>query len=221
MRNSRQLVNIAIFGVCCLVGFAQSASAGEVTINWDPNSESDLAGYYIYYGTSSRDYNTTLWVGNQTSYQVSGLQGGQRYYFAVTAIDHSGNESNFSREVSAIIPQQDEDDEPDDQPPDDQPTDSAPLMQVYNFPNPFQVRNENTRIRYELQNDAEVTIEILDVNMNVVKTLIKNEFKAQGEHIEDVWDGTNASGNYVSNGVYFCNIRTPDHQEVIKIAVTR
>lgn len=211
------------FITCLIIGLVGSASAPQVvadagvTVSWDANTESDLAGYKVHYGRSSRDYDNILWVGNQTSHEVAGLQGGERYYFAVTALDHSGNESELSREVSIIIPEQ----EGEDEEPEPQPTNATKLAQVYNFPNPFQVRSENTRIRYELQNDAEVTIEILDVNMNVVNTVIENEFKSQGVHVEDVWDGTNASGNYVANGVYFCNIRADEHQEVIKIAVTR
>jgi len=217
MLGTRQLINGLLISSVCSIFAAQAFAYGGVTVSWDPNTESDLAGYKVHYGSSSRNYDNILWVGNQTSYQVSGLQDGQRYYFAVTALDHSGNESDFSREVSIIIPEQEEDDEE----PDEQPNNATTLTQVYNFPNPFKVRSESTRIRYELQNDAQVTIEILDINMNVIKTLSKNEFKTRGEHVEDVWDGTNANGNYVSNGVYFCNIRTSDHQEVIKIAVTR
>jgi hypothetical protein len=39
-----------------------------------------------------------------TSYVASGLQRGQTYYFAVTAYDGSGNESDFSAEASKPIP---------------------------------------------------------------------------------------------------------------------
>lgn len=213
MQGFKYLLMWAIWSASSAQLFANSG----VTVSWDANTESDLSGYKVHYGRSSRNYDNVIWVGNLTSYQVLGLQGGQRYYFAVTALDFSGNESDLSREVSIIIPQQ-EDENEDPQTP---PPNSVTLTQVYNFPNPFKVRNGNTRIRYELQTDAEVTIEIMDVSMNLVKTVVKNEFKSQGVHVEDVWDGKNAQGNYVSNGVYFCNIRTGDHQEVIKIAVTR
>jgi hypothetical protein len=38
------------------------------------------------------------------SYSLSGLAGGKTYYFAVTAVDGSGNESPYSNEVSKTIP---------------------------------------------------------------------------------------------------------------------
>jgi hypothetical protein len=72
-----------------------------VTLTWNANGESDLQGYRVYYGTSSRNYTTNTDVGNVSSYTVSGLSTGATYYFVVTALDSSGNESNFSSEVSA------------------------------------------------------------------------------------------------------------------------
>jgi hypothetical protein len=77
--------------------------SGEVTLAWDPNTEADLAGYRVYYGTSSRDYGVTLDVGNWTSCTIGGLQQGKTYYFAVTAYDTVGNESDFSEEVSWLV----------------------------------------------------------------------------------------------------------------------
>jgi hypothetical protein len=73
--------------------------AAEVTLAWDPNSESDLAGYKIYYGTASGQYGTPIVIGKQTEYTVTGLTPGVTYYFAVTAYSVSGLESGFSNEV--------------------------------------------------------------------------------------------------------------------------
>ena len=57
-----------------------------------------LAGYKVYYGTSSGSYSTVIDAGNVTSYDVSGLAAGT-YYFVVTAYDTFGSESPFSNEV--------------------------------------------------------------------------------------------------------------------------
>ncbi len=73
--------------------------SAQVTLTWDPNSESDLAGYKIYNGNSSGNYDTNIDVGNQTSYTISGLVDGNAYYFVATAYDFSGNESDYSAEV--------------------------------------------------------------------------------------------------------------------------
>lgn len=84
--------------ILATVGFA-----GVATVSWDPNSESDLAGYKIYYGLESRIYSNQIYVGNVISYRITGLEEGQKYFFAATALDFSGNESQFSIEVSATI----------------------------------------------------------------------------------------------------------------------
>lgn len=80
---------------------------GSLTVSWNPNSESDLAGYKVYYGDRSGNYPTVINVGNVTTYTVSNLQGGVTYYFVVTAYDNSGNESSYSLEVSATLPSSD------------------------------------------------------------------------------------------------------------------
>lgn len=75
-----------------------NATTGSVVVSWNANSESDLAGYKIYYGTEPRS--NIINVGNTTSYSISDLTAGQTYYFELTAFDQSGNESNFSEQVA-------------------------------------------------------------------------------------------------------------------------
>jgi fibronectin type 3 domain-containing protein len=87
-------------------------------LGWDPNTEADLAGYNIYYGTATRGYGSPIDVGNQTEYTVNGLEEGQTYYFAAAAYDTNGNESDYSNEVSETIPvQEPTPDEPGIEPP--------------------------------------------------------------------------------------------------------
>jgi hypothetical protein len=77
--------------------------AGSATLNWQPNEESDLAGYRVYYGTESRIYGPPLNVSTVTDYSINDLPEGMTYYFAVTALDTSGNESGYSNEVQKAI----------------------------------------------------------------------------------------------------------------------
>ena len=69
-------------------------------LQWDPNLEPDIAGYKIHWGTSSRVYQKSVDVGAVTSYELSGLDDGVTYYFAVTAYNAAGLESDYSNEVS-------------------------------------------------------------------------------------------------------------------------
>jgi PKD repeat protein len=81
---------------------ATPASAAQVTLGWNaPTNGPTPAGYRLYYGTSSRTYTTSIPVGLQTSYTVTGLTAGQLYYFVVTDYDSTGTESVPSNEVSA------------------------------------------------------------------------------------------------------------------------
>lgn len=77
--------------------------AGSATIRWQANTEPDLQEYRVYTGTASRTYGTPTPAGKATSYTVGNLEEGILYYFAVTAVDTSGNESGFSQEVSKTI----------------------------------------------------------------------------------------------------------------------
>jgi hypothetical protein len=82
-----------------LASNALGAATG-VTLTWDPNTEADLAGYKLYSGTASGSYTNASDVGNLTSNTVLGLAPGAEYFFAVTAVNTSGLESEFSNEVS-------------------------------------------------------------------------------------------------------------------------
>jgi hypothetical protein len=77
----------------------KSVQLTQANLIWDPNSEADLAGYKIYYGTSSKTYNSVMDVGNKTSYTLSGLQVGKTYYISATAYNTKGLESGYSNEV--------------------------------------------------------------------------------------------------------------------------
>lgn len=80
-----------------------------VTISWTPpavnvdNSPlTDLAGFRVYYGTSSGNYTSSIQVNDPaaTSAVVSNLTPGVTYHFAVSAYDTSGNESSKSTDIS-------------------------------------------------------------------------------------------------------------------------
>ncbi len=94
----------ALRGFLCLFLFLACTpalgSAASVLVSWNANTEDDLAGYKIYYGTASRSYGTGLDVGNVTSYQFNDVPLGRTYYVAVTAYDTSNNESGYSQEAS-------------------------------------------------------------------------------------------------------------------------
>lgn len=96
-----------IYGLICLaalVGF-NVAYPAEVSLTWDANTEAELGGYEILYGTQSGSYNVVEDVGNMTFHTVTGLEDGTTYYFVARAYDTTKTVfSDYSNEVSASIP---------------------------------------------------------------------------------------------------------------------
>jgi len=89
---------------CFLIAAVADAWAADVTLSWDPNVEPELAGYRIYYGTTSGSYSVQIDVYNATKYKVTGLMAGKTYYFTATAYDTSGCESGYSSQVIYSVP---------------------------------------------------------------------------------------------------------------------
>jgi hypothetical protein len=81
--------------VCVPMGHAAT-----VTVAWNANSEPTVAGYRLYYGTSSGHYSYSVDVGNSTRCTLSSLQEGVTYYLAVAAYDVYGNYSGYSNEIT-------------------------------------------------------------------------------------------------------------------------
>jgi len=92
----------ALLAAIIFFALGATALASDVTLAWDANTETNLAGYKLYYGTASGVYGAPIVIGTQTTYTVTGLAPGT-YYFAVTAYNTEGLESGFSNEVSTTI----------------------------------------------------------------------------------------------------------------------
>lgn len=92
---------ITSFAALLLVFFCsvQIVNAGRITLEWDQVTHPDLAGYMVYYGTFSEDYDESVDVGNWTSVTIEGLEEDVTYYFSVTAYSVYGEESEYSNEV--------------------------------------------------------------------------------------------------------------------------
>ncbi len=81
------------------------AGSKEVSLSWDANTETDIAKYLVYKSeikgftptsTDSVDETTS------TSYTVTGLENGVKYFFRVAAVDNDGYRGTFSNDANAI-----------------------------------------------------------------------------------------------------------------------
>ena len=109
---------IILLSIVFFVAFAIADSP--CTFIWDANSETDLAGYRIYFSDAPGDYvfggssspnflvEKPCAPGDQTccTYIKASLGGGPGYYYVATAYDINGFESLPSNEVNNLPPGQ-------------------------------------------------------------------------------------------------------------------
>jgi len=97
-----------LLGVAGWYGF-RAMYYGQISLQWNSDKETDLAGYKVYYGISSKNYANSVLIGHSAqphtetvNYKLTGLTKGKKYFIAVTAYNIYGYESTFSNEVEGI-----------------------------------------------------------------------------------------------------------------------
>ncbi len=82
-----------------------------------------------------------------------------------------------------------------------------------NYPNPF---NPDTRIDYFIPTSQHVTLEIINTNGQLVRTLI-DAYQESGRHSVE-WDATDENGREVATGVYMYRIKAGDFADTKKMS---
>ncbi len=84
---------------------------GEVTLEWDMTTDNvGVTGYKIYYGLDSVQEDggsytyDPIEVDDDLSYTVEDLENDVTYYFAMTALDEAGNESDYYSDEASATP---------------------------------------------------------------------------------------------------------------------
>jgi hypothetical protein len=111
--------NIAGSGVCnvsvvqrvvnavsgsCVTGYGAIPHAA--TLTWSASTSSNVAGYNIYRSTTSGGPYTKInsSLVNGTTYTDLSTLAGVTYYYVVTAVDGSSNESSYSNQTQGSVP---------------------------------------------------------------------------------------------------------------------
>lgn len=84
------------------------------------------------------------------------------------------------------------------------------------YPNPF---NPSTTIRYGLDNDSDISIQIYDITGQLISTLQDN-YQTQGWH-SAIWNGTNQHGEQVPAGLYLSRITSDNEVKTTKLMLLK
>lgn len=96
------------------------------------------------------------------------------------------------------------------------PIGTAGSETAYAYPSPFSPMVSSggrVRIHHRPLTDSHVTIKIYDFAMNLVTTVVDNQFRYGGRDYDEPWNGRNDRGNPVANGVYFFRMETSSGQK--------
>ncbi|HPG41411.1 MAG TPA: T9SS type A sorting domain-containing protein [bacterium] len=169
-----------------------------IELKWTTESEVNNLGFNVYrsvdMAVNFEKINNIMvrGAGNSTvqtrySFTDKNVNPGHTYYYKLEAVDIKGKTSTFSP-VSvttsvAALPAQHE------------------LAQ--NYPNPF---NPETTIRYNLVADTMVQLTIFNLLGDYITRLVNEQQGAGSFSIN--WNGIDDSGQQVTAGIYFCELRT-------------
>jgi len=183
--------------------FASLIAESRVKLKWLPNTETDFQFYTVYRKVDSQFESIHQTI--DTVFTDLDVQVEKSYSYAITATDHSGNESKISEYFDIIVTSLNEE---------------SILPNKYyldqNYPNPF---NPVTMIRYGLKEPGHVKINIYNLLGNKVKELVNN-YQSAGHH-QISWTGENNKNEKVSSGVFFYQIITPGFNQNKKMLLLK
>jgi flagellar hook assembly protein FlgD len=84
------------------------------------------------------------------------------------------------------------------------------------YPNPAALR---TQFGYKLHTQSEVLLNVYDISGRFINNLVE-KVQAPGEY-DVIWDGKNAAGMDVANGVYFFRLSAGNFEETKQIVWLR
>ena len=185
-------------------GLMATGMAEGVYLSWDISPEEDFQYFRLErsFGPEFIEFETFDMI--DTSYIDPDYVLDQTNYYRLAAVDHAGNMSEYSGVVEATILS----------------IDSGLIPDVYalhqNYPNPF---NPVTTLRYDLPENAMVTITIYDLIGRRIRTLVNIDQTAGYRSIQ--WNATNDLGQTVSAGMYIYTIQAGEFMQTKKMVLLK
>ncbi|HEX9110084.1 MAG TPA: hypothetical protein VF845_01300 [Terriglobales bacterium] len=89
-----------------MTGSGTAPTQHSVALNWNASTGPGVVGYNVFRGSVSggpySQINPALEA--STAYTDNSVAAGQTYYYVITAVDGSDNQSGYSDQVLAVIP---------------------------------------------------------------------------------------------------------------------
>ncbi len=85
-------------------GLMALAGSSSVELTWDPDTETDLGGYYLYRAVGDEPFERVGGLLNTPGYSDKSVKSGARYRYAVSAVDLLANESERSKPAEITLP---------------------------------------------------------------------------------------------------------------------
>ncbi|MBI1928954.1 hypothetical protein HYR99_32500 [Candidatus Poribacteria bacterium] len=203
-----------------LASFNAQAQDGRIVLRWATASESDNLGFNVYRSRTPNGSFTKLnsrlipglgtsGSGREYQWMDDTATEGAVYYYYIEDVSLDGQ-----TERSAVFPVM----------PKGQPatllTPTEPRL-FQNYPNAF---NPDTWIPYQLNQAADVLIQIYDIQGNLIRTLTLGQRPA-GYYLEKgraaYWDGRNQAGERVTSGTYFYRFQAGDFVSLKKMVLLK
>jgi 3',5'-cyclic AMP phosphodiesterase CpdA len=186
-----------------LVEFLATSEPEGVRLEWRTPNGSDAAGFHVYRGLTLSDVATRLTAspvlgGPAYSYLDATAEPGQRYYYALGAIDSQGREERIGL-VSGSR--------------------GGPyrFAALHPRPNPS---GGVAEIGYTLDRPSRVRVSVHDVAGRLVRILDAPGPEDPGPHAVH-WDGLNRSGRPAPAGLYFAKIQSEERSVWVRILRVR
>ena len=126
------------------------------------------------------------------------------HFYRIASVDHAGNQSEYSDVVEVTVLGIDGELIP------------AVFTLHQNYPNPF---NPTTQIKYDLPEDAMVTINIYDVLGRSIVRLVNSSQNAGYHSLQ--WDAKNHIGEAVAAGMYIYTIEAGEYRATKKMVLLK
>ena len=183
----------------------EKSGQNDVKLRWDEPDDIDIYGYNIYRKKGNEAYTKVNSVPCPRAFWFDTPAAYTKLWYKVTAVDWSGNESNYSNEIyfnftySPYAQASCDVDEP---------------ASVQIIPNPATGR---ICFNFTLRAEDYMRVDLYDVTGRMIRRLINDKFTA-GNHCVKI---DLSSENRIGNGVYFVRIRAHDYQSMEKLVIGR